>query len=98
MSNKVKRILFLNSSIVQMFFNVVMNFFTELSRFNYLQCRFRKQISIIYLTISTVPPADSIAPFAFSLTAFTLKGMFAFNTPFPKNFYSIILADKIIDI
>ena len=82
----VRTSFFLNSSIVQIFFNVLINFFTELSKFNCCYSKNGKQISINYLTISIVPPAASIAPLAFLLIAFTLKGILAFKTPFPKIF------------
>ena len=36
-----------------------------------------------YFNISMVPPAASIAAFAFSLTAFTLKANFAFKFTIP---------------
>lgn len=78
-SNKmVKVILLRNSSMLQIFFNVVMNFFTDDNQF--IICKKVKnagdcvlQISENYLTISTVPPAASMADLAFSLTALTLK-------------------------
>ncbi len=45
-------------------------------------CKLREN----YFTISTEPPAASIAAFAFSLTAFTLKVNLLFNSPLPKIF------------
>jgi len=39
-----------------------------------------------YFIISTLPPAVSIATFAFSLIAFTLKESLAFNSPVAKIF------------
>jgi hypothetical protein len=44
----------------------------------------RWQISGIYFTISTVPPAASMAALAFALTAFTLKVNLPFNSPLPS--------------
>ena len=85
----MKVILLRNSSMLQIFLSVVMNFFTEFNQFSYLQkikdafsCA--AQISGNYLTISTVPPAASIAVLALALIAFTLKVKLPFNSPFPN--------------
>ena len=47
-------------------------------------CKLRKN----YFTISTVPPAASMAVFAFSLTAFTLKVSLAFQFTIAQNLYT----------
>ena len=57
-------------------------------------CKF----SEIYFTISTVPPAASIAALAFSLTAFTLKVNLLFSSPLPSIFTLSVLADQSVDI
>ena len=74
----VKVILLRNSSMLQIFFKVVMNFFTDDNQFSI--CKKVKnadgcvlQISENYFTISTVPPAASIADLALALTALTLN-------------------------
>src|ERR1017187_5846697 len=39
-----------------------------------------------YFRISIVPPASSMAAFAFALTAFTLKAILLFSSPLPSTF------------
>ena len=45
----------------------------------------------IYFKISTLPPAASMASFAFALTAFTLNGSAVFNSPSPNIFTLSVL-------
>src|SRR6185503_3636668 len=90
-NKRVKRILLRNSSMLQIFFSVLNNFFTDAERFKYVKQKRRIQHAPLQVTenqarISIEPPAASIAAFAFSLTAFTLKVNLPFTSPLPNIF------------
>ena len=80
-----------------------MNFFTELSEILIVAVQTKKRHIFTmrlannrnYLHISTVPPAASIAAFAFSLTALTLKVSLAFSSPLPRILTLSVLANQV---
>src|SRR5688500_18207318 len=84
--SRVYSILLRRSSLLQIFLNVLIRFFTEDKSLRFAKHILLLQYNQIYFTTSTEPPAVSMADFAFSLIAFTLKVSLAFNSPLAKIF------------